>query len=42
MLAKQRSLFELAHMQPETVRSKIGDIVAVMAKDPIAPDSLGH
>jgi hypothetical protein len=42
MLAKQRSLFELAHMQPETVRSKIGDILAIMAKDPIAPDSLGH
>jgi hypothetical protein len=42
MLAKQRSLFELAHMQPETVRSEIGDILAVMAKDPIAPGSLGH
>jgi hypothetical protein len=31
-LAKQLSLFDLAHLKSETVRSKIGDILAEMAK----------
>ncbi|MBV8216358.1 MAG: hypothetical protein JOZ08_24330 [Verrucomicrobia bacterium] len=36
-LARQKSLFELAHLQSETVRSKIGDILAEMAKTQVTP-----
>jgi len=36
-LAKHYSLFELAHMQSPTVRSKIAEVLAAMANEPAAP-----
>jgi hypothetical protein len=36
-LAKQKSIFKLAHLQPQTVRLEIGETLASMVKNETAP-----